>query len=139
MSVGEVAARSGVPVTALHFYEREGLITSHRTPGNQRRFTRDVLRRLAVVRIAQRVGIPLADVRAALDGLPAGRTPTPEDWAAVSATWREELDDRIRRLQQLRDEFSDCIGCGCLSLARCALVNPSDRLGADGPGARRLG
>lgn len=138
LSVGDVAARSGVPVTALHYYEREGLIASRRTSGNQRRFRRDVLRRLALIRIAQRVGIPLAEIRAALDGLPGGRTPTRADWAALSDRWRADLDERIRRLQQLRDDFSGCIGCGCLSLASCALVNPGDRLASHGPGARRL-
>ncbi len=138
MTVGEVAHRSGVAVTALHFYEREGLITSRRTTGNQRRFRREVLRRLALIRIAQRVGIPLAAIRTALDGLPGGRSPTRADWNELSDRWRAELDDRIRRLQQLRDDFSGCIGCGCLSLDFCALVNPEDRLAADGPGARRL-
>ena len=138
LTVGEVAARSGVAVTALHFYEREGLITSGRTAGNQRRFRRDVLRRLALIRIAQRVGIGLAEIREALDGLPGGRTPTPADWAALSESWRADLDERIRRLQQLRDDFAGCIGCGCLSLRSCALVNPEDRLAVHGPGARRL-
>ena len=138
LSVGDVAARSGVAVTALHFYEREGLIASRRTAGNQRRFRRDVLRRLAFIRIAQRVGIGLAEIREALDGLPDARTPTPADWAALSARWRADLDDRIRRLQQLRDDFAGCIGCGCLSLRSCALVNPADRMAALGPGARRL-
>lgn len=138
LSVGEVAERSGVPISALHFYEKEGLITSRRTSGNQRRFRREVLRRLAFIRIAQRVGIPLAEVRAALDALPNGRNPTRADWEDLSARWRGELDDRIRRLQQLRDEFTGCIGCGCLSIDRCAMANPGDELGAQGPGPRRL-
>ena len=138
LSVGEVAHRSGVKVTALHFYEREGLIESRRTSGNQRRFRRDVLRRLAFIRIAQRVGIPLAEVRQALDGLPDGRTPTRADWEELSARWRADLDERIRRLQQLRDDFTGCIGCGCLSLGSCSLVNPGDVLGGQGPGPRRL-
>lgn len=138
LSVGEVAERSGVAVSALHFYEREGLIHSRRTPGNQRRFRREVLRRLSFIRIAQRVGIPLAEIRSALDSLPDGRTPTRQDWETLSAQWRAELDDRIRRLQQLRDDFTGCIGCGCLSLDRCGLVNPHDRLSAEGPGPRRL-
>src|SRR5919202_5396861 len=133
LSVGEVAHRSGVKVTALHFYEREGLIESRRTSGNQRRFRRDVLRRLAFIRIAQRVGIPLAEVRQALDGLPDGRTPTRADWEELSARWRADLDERIRRLQQLRDDFTGCIGCGCLSLGSCSLVNPGDVLGGQGP------
>ncbi|HSK61657.1 MAG TPA: redox-sensitive transcriptional activator SoxR [Actinomycetospora sp.] len=138
LSVGEVAARSGVPVSALHFYEREGLIHSRRTAGNQRRFRREVLRRLSFIRIAQRVGIPLSEIRSALDSLPDGRTPNRADWEQLSAQWRADLDDRIRRLQQLRDDFTGCIGCGCLSLDRGGLVNPHDRLAADGPGPRRL-
>ena len=138
LTVGEVAHRSGVKVTALHFYEREGLITSRRTSGNQRRFRRDVLRRLAFIRIAQRVGIPLAQVRQALDGLPDGRTPTRADWEELSARWRADLDERIHRLQQLRDDFNGCIGCGCLSLGSCSMVNPGDVLAGQGPGPRRL-
>ena len=138
LTVGEVAHRSGVKVTALHFYEREGLITSRRTSGNQRRFRRDVLRRLAFIRIAQRVGIPLARIREALDGLPDGRTPTRTDWEELSARWRADLDDRIHRLQQLRDDFNGCIGCGCLSLGSCSMVNPGDVLAGQGPGPRRL-
>ncbi|GLZ51260.1 redox-sensitive transcriptional activator SoxR [Actinomycetospora sp. NBRC 106378] len=138
LSVGEVAARSGVAVSALHFYEREGLISSRRTTGNQRRFRRDVLRRVAFIRIAQRVGVPLAEVRAALDELPDARTPTRADWERLSAAWRTELDERIRRLEQLRDDFSGCIGCGCLSIDRCQLVNPGDTLGGAGPGPRVL-
>ncbi|WP_433784464.1 redox-sensitive transcriptional activator SoxR [Actinomycetospora sp. CA-101289] len=138
LSVGEVATRSGVPVSALHFYEREGLIRSRRTAGNQRRFRREVLRRLSFIRIAQRVGIPLAEIRSSLDSLPDGRTPNRKDWEELSAQWRADLDDRIHRLQQLRDDFTGCIGCGCLSLDRCGLVNPHDRLAADGPGPRRL-
>ena len=139
LTVGEVARRSGVAVSALHFYEREGLIASRRTSGNQRRFRRDVLRRIAFIRIAQRVGVPLAQVREALDQLPDARTPTRADWERLSESWRAELDERIRRLQQLRDDFSGCIGCGCLSIDRCQMVNPGDHLGAGGPGPRRLG
>lgn len=138
LTVGELSARSGVSVSALHFYEREGLISSRRTPGNQRRYRRDALRRVAFIRVAQRVGIPLADVRAALTELPDGRTPTRADWERLSHAWRAELDERIARLQQLRDDFTDCIGCGCLSIDRCALANPNDELGRDGPGPRRL-
>ncbi|NMO91974.1 redox-sensitive transcriptional activator SoxR [Actinomycetospora sp. TBRC 11914] len=138
LTVGEVSRRSGVAVSALHFYEREGLIQSRRTSGNQRRFRREVLRRIAFIRIAQRVGVPLAQVREALDELPDSRTPTRADWEALSQAWRAELDDRIRRLQQLRDDFSGCIGCGCLSLDRCTMFNAGDRLGEEGPGPRRL-
>ncbi len=138
LSVGEVAARSGVAVSTLHFYESQGLIRSTRTSGNQRRYGRDVLRRVAFIRVAQRLGIPLADVGAVLEALPDRRTPTREDWARLSAAWREDLDQRIRQLQRLRDSLDDCIGCGCLSIDRCALRNPGDRLARLGPGAHRL-
>jgi len=127
-----------VAVSALHFYERQELISSRRTSGNQRRYRRDVLRRVALIRIAQRVGIPLADVRAALAELPEGRTPNRADWERLSQRWHDELDERIKRLQQLRDEFTDCIGCGCLSLDRCRMANPFDRLSGHGSGPRRL-
>jgi MerR family transcriptional regulator, redox-sensitive transcriptional activator SoxR len=138
LSVGQLAARSGVAVSALHFYEAKGLISSRRTSGNQRRYTRDTLRRVAFIRIAQRVGIPLREIRDALGRLPEKRTPTQEDWASLSEAWRTELDARIHKLTQLRDDLSDCIGCGCLSLARCKLSNPHDVLGNQGPGPRRL-
>ena len=138
LTVGELAARSGVAVSALHFYERQGLITSRRTTGNQRRYRRDALRRVALIRIAHRAGIPLADVRAALAELPGGRTPTRQDWERLSQRWQDDLDQRIRMLQQLREEFTGCIGCGCLSLDLCALANPRDLLGSEGAGPRRL-
>ncbi|WP_326558371.1 redox-sensitive transcriptional activator SoxR [Micromonospora sp. NBC_01796] len=138
LTVGELAARSGVSVSALHFFERQNLITSRRTAGNQRRYRRDTLRRVALIRIAQRVGIPLAKVAEVLAVLPGSRTPTREDWARLALCWQDELDRRMRHLQQLRNEFTDCIGCGCLSLDRCPLVNPYDRMGAEGPGPRRL-
>lgn len=138
LTPGEVSERAGVAVSALHFYERQGLITSRRTAGNQRRYRRDVLRRLAFVRIAQRVGIPLAQIRAELNRLPNERTPSRRDWQRLSKTWRTELDERIRYLEQLRDDFTSCIGCGCLSLRQCALANPDDSLGREGPGPRRL-
>ncbi|UFU06584.1 redox-sensitive transcriptional activator SoxR [Ruania halotolerans] len=138
LTPGEVAARAGVAVSALHFYEREGLISSTRTAGNQRRYRRDVLRRLAFVRVAQRVGIPLARVRDELSRLPDERTPSRRDWQRLSAAWREELEERIRGLEQLRDDFTSCIGCGCLSLRQCALANPGDALGGHGPGPRLL-
>jgi MerR family transcriptional regulator, redox-sensitive transcriptional activator SoxR len=138
LTVGQLAERSGVAVTALHFYERKGLIHSRRTTGNQRRFQRHALRRVAFIRVAQRVGIPLRMVGEALDLLPDGRTPTREDWAELSTAWRAELDTRIEQLVRLRDRLSDCIGCGCLSLDRCALRNPDDRLGDEGAGPRRL-
>ena len=135
---GELAARAGVAISALHFYERQGLITSRRTPGNQRRYSRDTLRRVAFIKMSHRLGIPLARVRAALDTLPADRVPTSRDWARLSAGWRADLDDRILHLQRLRDHLADCIGCGCLSLRSCALFNPDDVLAADGAGAARL-
>ncbi|MFC4591073.1 redox-sensitive transcriptional activator SoxR [Sphaerisporangium corydalis] len=138
LTVGQVAERSGVAVSALHFYERHGLITSSRTAGNQRRYARDTLRRVAFIRASQRVGIPLAKIRAALDELPHERTPTRDDWARLSTAWRAELDARITQLQALRDNLTDCIGCGCLSLSTCHLANPLDVLASEGPGARRL-
>ncbi|MBO9707528.1 MAG: redox-sensitive transcriptional activator SoxR [Caulobacter sp.] len=138
LSVGEVARRSGVAVSTLHFYEAKGLIRSLRTEGNQRRYPRGVLRRVAVIKVAQRTGIPLATIQSALAALPEGRAPNAEDWAGLSQAWREELDDRIRRLTQLREQLDQCIGCGCLSLKACPLRNPGDVLGARGPGPRLL-
>jgi len=138
LTPGELAHRSGVAISALHFYEREGLITSRRTSGNQRRYSRETLRRVAVIRISQRLGIPLAKVRQALGTLPTDRVPTSRDWARLSAGWRHDLDDRILHLQRLRDNLTDCIGCGCLSLRSCALFNPGDVLANQGPGAVRL-
>ena len=138
LTVGQLAARSGVTVSALHFFERQGLITSTRTAGNQRRYRRDALRRVAFIRIAQRVGIPLKEVAAVLAVLPESRTPTREDWARVSECWQAELDRRMRHLQQLRDDFTGCVGCGCMSIDRCPLINPGDELGRLGAGPRRL-
>ena len=138
LTPAQLAARSGVAVSALHFYERQGLIRSRRTSGNQRRYPREMLRRVAFIRVSQRVGIPLADIRAALDTLPEGRTPTREDWERLSALWRTDLERRIEQLMRLRDDLSGCIGCGCLSLDRCTLFNPGDALGAQGPGPRLL-
>ncbi|GAA5074197.1 redox-sensitive transcriptional activator SoxR [Lysobacter panacisoli] len=137
LSVGEVAKRSGVAVSTLHFYESKGLIQSERTAGNQRRYPRDMLRRIAIIRAAQRVGMPLSTIREALASLPEARTPTRRDWARLSSAWREELDARIEQLVQMRDTLDDCIGCGCLSLDRCRLANPGDRLGEHGSGALR--
>jgi MerR family transcriptional regulator, redox-sensitive transcriptional activator SoxR len=138
LSVGQLSARSGVSVSALHFYESEGLIASRRTEGNQRRYQRDVLRRVAFIRASQRVGIPLRAIRDALDQLGGNRTPTARDWARLSAAWRDDLDNRIAQLQRLRDRLTGCIGCGCLSLDHCQLANPDDALGQDGPGPRNL-
>lgn len=137
LTVGELAQRSGVAVSALHFYEARGLIRSTRTPGNQRRYPRDMLRRIAIIRAAQRVGMPLAAIREALASLPQERTPTRRDWTRMSSAWRAELDARIAQLIQMRDTLDDCIGCGCLSLDRCRLANPGDVLGGHGSGAQR--
>jgi len=138
LSVGEVAARSGLAVSAIHFYEAQGLIRSSRTAGNQRRYAREVLRRVAVIKVAQRLGIPLSIIRAALDTLPRGRTPTATDWKKLSSAWKMALDERIDKLVRLRGSLSECIGCGCLSLKVCPLRNPADTLGDEGPGPRLL-
>ncbi len=138
LSVGDVARRSGVAVSTLHFYEAKGLIRSERTVGNQRRYPRAVLRRVSFIRVAQRVGIALADVAAALDTLPSTSAPTREHWARLSAMWRRDLDERIAQLTTLRDTLDDCIGCGCLSIDRCRLRNPNDTLAEEGAGPRRL-
>jgi MerR family redox-sensitive transcriptional activator SoxR len=135
LSVGDVARRTGLAVSAIHFYERKGLISAERTGGNQRRYGRDVLRRLALIRAAQEVGLPLSEVAEALQALPAGRTPTPEDWRRIATGWADKLDARIRILQRLRNDLDGCIGCGCLSLQRCQLVNPADALAEEGTGA----
>jgi MerR family redox-sensitive transcriptional activator SoxR len=139
LSVGDVSRRSGVAVSTLHFYEAQGLLSSARTAGNQRRYQRDVLRRVAFVRAAQALGISLGEVARALQALPQQRTPTKADWARLSMQWRAELDQRIADLQALRDQLQSCIGCGCLSLRACRLYNPDDALGRRGPGAQRLG
>jgi MerR family redox-sensitive transcriptional activator SoxR len=138
LTVGQVAKRSGVAVSALHYYESEGLISSWRNQGNQRRYAREVLRRVAVIKAAQRSGISLASIREALATLPGGRTPTAEDWQKLSAGWKADLNDRITRLTRLRDQLDGCIGCGCLSLGVCPLRNPWDRLSKLGPGAQLL-
>jgi MerR family redox-sensitive transcriptional activator SoxR len=138
LSIGEVAERSGVPHTALRFYEERGLIASERTAGNQRKYRRAVLRRLAFIRTAQRVGLSLEEIHAALAALPDGRTPTKSDWARLSHAWRRELEARIDALSRLRDKLTVCIGCGCLSLKSCLLYNDDDRLARVGPGAPGL-
>lgn len=134
LSVGQLAARSGVAVSALHFYEARGLIHSVRSAGNQRRYARAMLRRVAVIKVAQRVGMPLAAIGEALQALPEGRTPTAADWRRLSARWRADLDARIHTLTQLRDQLDGCIGCGCLSLKACPLRNAQDALAQTGPG-----
>ena len=138
LTIGELSARTGVAVSALRFYDAEGLIHSTRTAGGQRRFGRDTLRRVSFTRIAQQVGLSLDEIRAALASLPGNRTPNRRDWQRLSASWRPRLDERIRLLERLRDELSGCIGCGCLSLSVCPLYNPDDVLAAEGPGPRIL-
>jgi MerR family transcriptional regulator, redox-sensitive transcriptional activator SoxR len=138
LSVGAMAARAGVPVSTLHYYEAEGLIRSWRTPAGHRRFERSELRRVAVVRVAQSLGLSLSEIRTALATLPRDRPVTASDWAAVSAAWRERLDARIAALEALRDQLGHCIGCGCLSVESCPLYNAEDALGATGSGPRRV-
>jgi len=138
LSVGEVAQRSGLAVSALHFYERKGLIRSHRSSGNQRRFERDVLRRLAIIRMGQELGVPLTEIGAQLRELPDDRVPNRRDWARLSGRWRDSLDRRILLMTRLRDELTGCIGCGCLSLKRCPLYNRNDMLAREGSGPRRM-
>jgi len=138
LSVGELAARGGVAVSALHYYESRGLIQAQRSGGNQRRYPRAALRRVAFIRAAQQLGVGLAEIADALAALPDQRTPTKADWARLSARWREQLDARIAALQALRDRLDGCIGCGCLSLKACALYNPQDACAAQGSGPQRL-
>jgi MerR family transcriptional regulator, redox-sensitive transcriptional activator SoxR len=135
LSVGELAKRAGVAVSTLHFYETKGLISSRRTEGNQRRYPRSLLRRVAIIRIAQRAGIALSEIKETLSTLPAGRTPNADDWRKLSSNWKDSLDERIIALTQLRDEMAGCIGCGCLSLKDCPLRNPRDELGKSATGA----
>ena len=138
LTPGQLAERSGVAVSALHYYESRGLITSRRTAGNQRRYRRDTLRKVAFIKVAQGVGVSWDEIREAFDSLPDNRVPTVQDWARLSRAWHDRLTRRIEDLVALRDRFTDCIGCGCLSLASCPLANPGDVLGAQGPGPRRL-
>jgi MerR family redox-sensitive transcriptional activator SoxR len=138
LTIGDFAVRSGVAPSALRYYEREGLIRSTRTSGNQRRYQRTELRRVAFIKVAQQVGVSLDEIREALAALPESRTPTKADWTRLSARWRKRLDERIQLMERLRDQLTGCIGCGCLSLKRCTLINPEDRLAAIGPGPRKL-
>jgi MerR family transcriptional regulator, redox-sensitive transcriptional activator SoxR len=138
LPIGEVSRRAGLAPSALRYYEEQGLIEASRTAGGARRYPRSVLRRLAVIRAARNVGLSLTEIRAALGTLPAGRPPTSTDWARLSQEWRDRLDEQIDALVQLRDGLTSCIGCGCLSLGRCALSNPGDVAAAQGPGARWL-
>lgn len=138
LTVGEVARRSGVAVSALRYYETVGLIKSRRSEGNHRLYPRSVLRRIAVIKVAQRTGLSLQEIREGLAELPDWRTPTRADWMKMSQAWKAELEERIARLMRLRDQLEQCIGCGCLSLSDCPLRNPNDHLGEEGPGPRLL-
>ena len=138
LTVGELAKRSGVTVSALHFYEEKGLIPAFRTEGNQRRFPRGVLRRVAVIRVAQSLGVSLKEIKKAFDTLPKNKAPTPQDWEKLSAGWYEDLSSKIDLLVSLRDQLNDCIGCGCLSMQSCPLRNPGDKLGKNHSGPRLL-
>lgn len=134
LSVGEIAKRSGVQVSALHFYEQKGLISSKRNAGNQRRYKREVLRRISVIKAAQRIGLTLEEIKKAFASLPDSRTPTKSDWEALSTGWQAELNKRIRHMENLRDSLTGCIGCGCLSVETCPIYNPDDIESANGQG-----
>ncbi|HEY3181676.1 MAG TPA: redox-sensitive transcriptional activator SoxR [Gaiellaceae bacterium] len=138
LTIGELSARSGVAPSALRFYEERGLIAAGRTSGNQRRYDRATLRRVALIQAGRAAGIPLERVRAALDTLPAHRSPTRRDWERLSRSWRDDLDAQIATLQALRSRLTTCIGCGCLSIDVCGLLNPDDEAGTSGAGAHYL-
>jgi MerR family transcriptional regulator, redox-sensitive transcriptional activator SoxR len=138
LTIGELSARSGVSQSALRFYEREGLISARRTNGNQRRYATVTLRRVALLQAGKAAGIPLEQIRTALEALPASKTPTKRDWERLSRSWRRELDERIATLEAIRGRLTTCIGCGCLSLRTCALLNPEDEAGSLGGGAQYL-
>lgn len=136
LSIGTLAARSGVATSALRFYEAEGLIHAERSPGGQRRYHRDMLRRVSFIRVAQQVGLRLEEIREAMASLPDNRTPTKQDWEHLAESWRPRLDAQIGMLERLRDKLTGCIGCGCLSLAACRMFNPGDLVCERGPGPR---
>lgn len=138
LSVGAVSIRSGLTVPTIHFYESKGLIESSRNPSNHRRYPRSVLRRLAVIKVAQLAGVPLREVKEALDTLPNEAKITAKDWKKLAANWQSDLNDRIDRLTRLRDTIGYCIGCGCLSVTDCELMNAGDKLSAEGSGPRLL-
>lgn len=138
LSIGEIARRTGLSVSAIRFYEEKGLVEAHRSGGNQRRFLRSDIRRLSFILIAQKLGLSLAEIEQAMAGLPQGRTPNAADWQAISLTIRQRLDEEIARLENIRDDLDGCIGCGCLSLAKCALFNTGDKWGDRGSGPRVL-
>ena len=136
LTIGAVSERTGVATSALRFYEAEGLLRSRRTDGGQRRFSRDVLRRVSFIRVAQQVGLSLDEIREALTSLPEHRTPTEKDWGRLARSWQPRLDAQIALLERLRDKLDGCIGCGCLSLRHCQLFNPDDQAAERGPGPR---
>jgi MerR family redox-sensitive transcriptional activator SoxR len=138
LTIGAVSERTGVAPSALRYYEDEGLISAARTPGGQRRYQRETLRRVAFIRVAQQVGLTLEEIRAALSSLPSNRTPDQDDWQRLSSSWRPRLDAQIALLEALRDNLDSCIGCGCLSLQSCRLLNPGDIAAEQGPGPRWL-
>jgi len=138
LSIGEVSRRTGVAVSALHYYERLGLIASTRTSGNQRRYRRHMLRRITLITVGKRLGVPLSDVQASLRTVPLDSTPSHADWQRASREWKKGLEERRRAIEQLEHELTGCIGCGCLSMKACWLLNPEDALGDEGAGARRL-
>ena len=138
LTVGDVARRTGVAVSALHFYEREGLIASTRTAGGQRRFARHVIRRVSVIQVAKRMGIPLAEVAEVFVDLPQDRMPSKTDWRRIGERWRGRLEARRKEIERMEEELTECIGCGCVSLRSCRVLNPDDELGTDGAGPRLL-
>ncbi len=138
LTIGQLAKRSGLPISTLHFYERRGLISSQRDGANHRVYRRETLRRVTIIKVAQRAGVTLTEIEAALSHLPESRVPNTADWERLSTLWHAELTARIATLTALRDKMAICIGCGCLSVERCALANPDDRLGQEGPGARYI-
>lgn len=136
LTIGALAERAGVATSALRYYEAEGLIHANRSAGGQRRYPRETLRRVSFIKVAQQVGLKLEEIREALRSLPDNRTPTHKDWEKLSRSWRPRLDEQIAMLERLRDKLDGCIGCGCLSLSLCRLLNPSDEVGERGPGPR---
>ena len=138
LTIGQISQRSGVPISTLHFYERKGLIGSERNSANHRVYRRELLRRVTVIKVAQRAGITLAEISEAMSHLPMDRVPDTADWAALAEVWHDDLTTRLETLTALRDKMAICIGCGCLSVERCPLTNPDDRLGQEGSGARLL-
>lgn len=138
LSIGEVSDRTGVAPSALRFYEAEGMIHSRRSAGNQRRYHREVIRRVSFIKVAQEVGLSLDEIRSALVSLPDSRTPTEQDWSKLAAAWRPRIEAQIRLLERLADRLDGCIGCGCLSLKHCRMLNPNDEAGHHGPGPRYI-